>query len=357
MKRVIFFVLLVFVLILVVGCTKEETAPLVEEPIVEEETKEDSKKDEKEEEEVIPEFTNVYPLTGIGTNNEVNQRTIAVMINNHPKARQQTGLTKADVVYEVLAEGNVTRFLAIFQSEMPENIGPVRSARDYYIDLSKGYQAFYICHGFSPEAQAMLKDGVVDSLNGLYHDGTLFKRAKHRKAPHNSYITFENITKGAGKKNYALTQTIDPLPFLTSEEIATITGENGENVRIAYSKSAFSIVEYKYDQEKQKYERYSDEERTEDFETKEPVLIDNLLIVETSHKVVDSVGRRDINLTSGGKAYLLQKGKLQKVEWENKGGRIVPYLNGKVVGLVPGKTWINIVPKLSQDMVSIQVAN
>ena len=78
------------------------------------------------------------------------------MVNNHPKARPQSGLHKADIVYEILAEGDVTRFLPYFQSEKPENIGPVRSARDYYIDLAKGLNALYIAHGYSPEAKKCL---------------------------------------------------------------------------------------------------------------------------------------------------------------------------------------------------------
>ena len=96
------------------------------------------------------------------------------MVNNHPLARPQSGLNKADIVYEIFAEGNVTRFLAIFQSEQPEKIGPVRSARDYYIELAKGYDSLYIAHGNSPEAKKMLDNGYIDNLNGLYYDGTLF---------------------------------------------------------------------------------------------------------------------------------------------------------------------------------------
>ena len=66
----------------------------------------------------------------LGVQQEVEGRAVAVMINNHPAARPQSGLNKADIVYEVLAEGDVTRFLAIFQSEQPDNVGPVRSARE-----------------------------------------------------------------------------------------------------------------------------------------------------------------------------------------------------------------------------------
>ena len=75
-----------------------------------------------------------------------------------------------------------------------------------------------------------------------------------------------------------------------------------------------------------------------------PILLDNIFIIETTHQVVDDKGRRKIDLKSGGKGYLLQKGKVNEVEWVNKDGRIIPVKNDKEVGLIPGKTWVNIIP-------------
>ena len=144
---------------------------------------------------------------------EAEGRAVAVMINNHPLARPQSGLNKADIVYEMLAEGDVTRFLAVFQSEQPENVGPVRSARAYYIELAKGFNSLYIAHGYSPEAKEMLDNGYIDNLNGMVYDGTLFQRASFRKAPHNSYITYDNILKGAKQKGYEMEKAQLPLTF------------------------------------------------------------------------------------------------------------------------------------------------
>jgi Protein of unknown function (DUF3048) N-terminal domain/Protein of unknown function (DUF3048) C-terminal domain len=287
-------------------------------------------------------FEHKFPLTGIETNEPVNQRAVAVMINNHPNARPQSGLHKADLVYEVLAEGNITRFLAIYQSEKPEIIGPIRSARDYYVDLSKGFNAIYICHGWSPEAKEKLEAGEVDSLNGLFYDGTLFWRADFRKAPHNSYISFKNILKGAEEKNYETKQELASLPFLTETE--NLEGEPAEAVTIAYSTKDTEKVEYVYDSSKQKYKRYSGGEQTVDRESSTPILLDNVLIVEMEHQIIDNDGRRGINLTSGGKGYLLQKGIVKEIEWKNVNGRILPFINGEKAGFVPGKTWINIIP-------------
>ncbi len=284
----------------------------------------------------------VFPLTGLPAEKPSDHRVIAVMVNNHPKARPQSGLQKADLVYEALAEGDITRFLALYQSEFPEKVGPVRSARDYYIQLSKGYDALYICHGWSPEARDMLESGETDYLNGLFYDGTLFKRASFRKAPHNSYITFANIEKGAKEKGYSLQEKVEPLPFFTSEQ----KGESAQQIEIAYSHRDYAHVQYKYNPDKKEYFRYSAGEQTIDYDTHAPIVIQNVFVVAAKHTIVDQLGRRDIDLTSGGKGYLFQNGMVKQVEWKNVNGRILPYENGVPVGFVPGKTWINIVPQL-----------
>ncbi|TCL44784.1 DUF3048 family protein [Thermolongibacillus altinsuensis] len=284
-----------------------------------------------------------FPLTGLATDHVPNNRVVAVMINNYPKARPQTGLYKADLVYEVLAEGDITRFLALYQSEEPEKVGPVRSARDYFIDLSNGFDALYICHGWSPKAQQMLQSGAVDYFNGFFYDGTLFKRDPSRKAPHNSYVSFENMKKEAEKKGYRLEGEIKPLPFFENEQM---NGQSVHTIDIFYSKQSYAHVRYTYDGDK--YIRYSGGVQTVDRETKTPIAVQNVFVVEMEHKVVDNEGRRDINLTSGGKAYLFQKGTMQQVEWKNVDGRILPYKDGIPLGFVPGKIWINVVPTLNE---------
>lgn len=299
---------------------------------------------EKKPEAKDQQFPYYFPLTGKGSETQTDGRAVAVMINNHPKARPQSSLQKADIVYELLAEGDITRFLAVFQSEKPGNIGPVRSARPYYIELAKGLDALYIAHGDSPEAKTMMDNGYVDSLNGMAYDGTLFKRASFRKAPHNSYITYENILKGAKLKHYSMKTPPPAFTFLSDEESKHITGDSASSAAVSYfSNSQFRAV-YQYDSQLGKYKRFSGGEQTVDLDTKEPVLLDNILIIEAVHQVVDSVGHRKIDLQTGGNAYLLQKGKVNIVQWENHDGRIVPVKSGKEVPFVQGKTWVNVIP-------------
>ncbi|MFJ5717323.1 DUF3048 domain-containing protein [Neobacillus sp. NPDC093127] len=325
------------ILLLLSGCSHKEK---VKEPVKKEKTV--NKAEEKaEEKQGAPYF---YPLTGIGSETQTKGRAVAVMINNHPKARPQSGLNKADIVYEVLAEGDITRFLAVFQSEKPANIGPVRSARDYYIDLAKGLNALYIAHGWSEEAKKMLEGNYIDNLNGMVYDGTLFKRSSTRKAPHNSYITYDNILKGSEQKKYSLEKSPPAFKFLSEEDSKNVTGDEAQSVKITYSSGGISDSSFEFDAALGKFKRFSGGEQSVDLDTNEPVLLNNIFIIETNHQVIDSVGRRDIDFKSGGKAYLLQMGKVNEVEWANKDGQIVAVKDGKEVPFVPGKTWVNVVP-------------
>lgn len=335
MKKVLGLLGVFFMLMfLLSGCTdnkpkeaakKEKTVPTAVQP---------EKKPEP------PQIT--YPLTGLPAKDGViNRRVVSVMVNNYKLARPQSGLHKADIVYEVLAEGRITRFLAIFQSQTPEVIGPVRSARPYYIELNSGYGGIYIAHGWSPQAKEILQSGVTDYLQGLYYDGTLFKRATFRKAPHNSYIPYENVVKGAKEKDFSLTQDVKPLPFLTKDEEQDIAGEPIQKVTITYGKD--NVVGYVYHPEDGLFHREINGEQAEDRETKTLLTAANVFIVSADHRFIDSYGRRAIDLHKGGPAYLLQKGKLQKVEWKNVDDRILPYKDGEPLKLVPGQTWINII--------------
>lgn len=336
MNRILIIYTFIIACILVIsGCKgdkeivleEEERVPF-EEPVVEE-----------EEVEEVPKYT--YPLIGIGTDDTIDHRPIGVVIENSRDARPQSGLHKADIVYEVLAEGNITRLLAIYQSEIPEIIGPVRSSRDYTIELSKGYDTLYVTHGWSPRAREMLeKERQADYISGIRYDGILFQRVNFRRAPHNSYITYENIIEGANREGYSIIADVEPLPsFLKDDHVPT--GIDASKVEVRYAGTY--TVSYQYNKATENYDRYSNNERTEDRETDIPVTVDNIFIVETTHRVVDNEGRRQIDLTSGGNAYLIQKGIAQEVEWVNRDGRILPVKAGQDVGFKPGKTWINIV--------------
>lgn len=326
------FMVVASVMIIFVACSNDEQA------------ENNGTVDENNESKEKAELANTYPFTGIQTDENVDHRMVGVMVNNHPKARPQSGLSQADIVFEILSEGNTTRLLALFQSEQPEVVGPVRSAREYYFQLADAYEALYVYHGAAGFIDEMIDNQGIEHLNGsLYdNDGTLFKRENFRQAPHNSYVQFPAIKEEATSKAYEMTHTYEALSFL--EENAEVEGEQASQVDISYSDSTYSNVAYEYDTTNETYTRFNGGEQTVELNTEEPIRLHNILIIEAYHEVIDDSGRRAIDLQSEGDAYLLQQGKVQQIKWENRNDRIVPVKDGQVVGFVPGKTWINVVP-------------
>ncbi|MGJ9458376.1 DUF3048 domain-containing protein [Oceanobacillus sp. CF4.6] len=341
--RKLFFVLLAVFVVFLVSCSKEEL------PASDNGTKGNDLGSEKAKTEVPEKMKGnetIFPLTGIETNEKVDNRIISVMVNNHPAARPQSGLSEADIVFEILAEGMITRLLAFYQSEMTDVIGPVRSAREYYFELANRYEALYVYHGAASFVNDMIANRGINYLDGAIYDndGNLFKRESFRKAPHNSYLLLDAVYDKAEDKGYETAVSHEPLEFLANEEVENLSGNPMKHVKIVYSNNPSWIVEYSYDEANGNYSRSSDGEQTVELNSEEPIVLDNVFIVETSHKVIDDAGRRAVDMESGGNAYLIQKGQVQEVQWENKEGRIVPVKDGELVGFVPGKTWINVVP-------------
>lgn len=313
------------------GCSnKEDVEPVTaEDPIVEEE----------------PVVTYPAPFSGKPLEQEATNRPVLVTINNQVEARPQSGLSSADVVYEMLAEGDITRLLALFQSDLPETVGPIRSARSYFIDVAQGLDAFYIAHGYSPEAKQTLSSGVVDNINGMAYDGTLFIRSKDRVAPHNSYMPGENIEKSMEKVNASTHYSKKVAYAFYNDEESVKIGEQATNVHVKYGYADSFNSTYTFSTNTGTYERSNGTSVTTDLLTGEALAISNVLFFEMEHSFVDSYGRRDIDINSGGIAYVAQAGGIRQVEWENRDGLLTAVeLDGSPVKLVPGLTWVHFVP-------------
>ncbi|MCM3639182.1 DUF3048 domain-containing protein [Sporosarcina luteola] len=331
-------------LLLLSACSKKEKAgaeEIVPEP---EEMEEVEMEESGEETEEDGSLRYQAPFTGVLKEEENWTRPVLATINNHPQARPQSGISQADIIYEFMAEGNVTRLLALFQSELPETVGPIRSARDYFIYLSKGMDAFYVAHGYSPDAQKLLANRYVDNVNGMQYDGTLFKRSTDRKAPHNSYITGENIIAAMEKVGASdEIAKVPPFAFHESIEDAKI-GDSTSMIVVRFSSNKDFINTFSYDPETETYNRMVNGILTMDKGNGEQVGLSNIIVMEANHRTIDNVGRQSVDIESGGKAMLFQAGSVKELEWKNVDGFLVPVENGVPAKLVPGKTWIHVIP-------------
>lgn len=325
-------------IIVVSGCSKDEKIVDIVEA--------DEQEAGDAQEEQVETFKYSQPFTGEGIESENTARPILVTINNHPKARPQAGISSADVVYEMLVEADATRYLALFQSKLPENIGPIRSARDYLIEIAGGFDGFYVAHGYSPEAHQMLNKKVVENINGMQYDGIYFERSKDRKAPHNSYISGENLKLGAEKVNATLEmkKKVGMAFYDTIDNVKIGIKANEIHMNYNNSTSPYNSI-YQYDAETGLYAKSSPSKPTLDALTNEQVTIANVLFLEMPHRVIDAESRRELTLTEGGQAFIFQQGMMREVAWKNVNGLLVAIEDdGSEVQLIPGKSWIHLVP-------------
>ncbi|WP_068778219.1 DUF3048 domain-containing protein [Paenibacillus sp. GM2] len=284
------------------------------------------------------------PFTGLPLDEPTTQRPLAIMINNAPAARPQSGLGGADIVYELLMEGGITRLVAIYQSggEVAK-VGPIRSIRPYMIELGESYHGITVHAGASNDAFAILQRQHKEDLDEITNAGPYFWRDKSRKAPHNLYSNVEKLLEGADKRKYSTQDTeIPTYPFRDSSDPGE--GDPATSVEVKFQLEKYK-VSYVYDAESKLYKRFINGEPHKDLDTGEQLTCTNVVILGTDHKVLDDIGHLSINLEMGGDAILLQNGKVIRGTWIRKADDVIRIIKDNVeVPFYPGKTYFNIVP-------------
>lgn len=320
-----------------------------------------------------------FPLTGLFSTGQKEARPIAVMVENSPAARPQSGLGDADVVYEILAEGDITRFAAFYHSRNPVKVGPVRSIRPYYVDVAAAMDAVLVHAGWSQEAMNRVDAGGVDHFDEVYGDRVYYWRSPDRKQPHNLYTSIEGIRRGMDKKQLRSAWTPVQPTFRTGEDrgearmtgvdggngtdrrlggggkaaeaasadasVAAAAGGGGEAVRLPYS--ANYAVSYTYDAASGQYLRRMNGMPHADAETGRQLAAANVLVCRSSHKVTDSAGRRRVDVQGPGSGYVLSGGNVQEAVWQLRDGLVRAYAadGQQEIPLAPGVTWIQFVPE------------
>jgi Type IV secretory pathway, VirJ component len=294
--------------------------------------------------EPTPELAFTAPLTGLKRETAAAARPIAVMINNLKPARPQSGLTNADVVWEVLAEGGITRLVAIFQSTdaLTDAIGPIRSIRPYLIDIGESYGAILAHSGASNDGYDILQHQGKPYLDEISNAGPYFWRSKDRKAPHNLYSELEKLRAGAEKKGYKSDVTVPGYPF--SEQGSTASGEAAASIEIKFLLKDYK-VSYAYDEASGLYKRSINDEPHTDMNNGEQLTAANVVVLGANHKTLDDYGRLAVDLHAGGSAILFQKGKAVSCEWVRSDDNMIRLMkDGAELAFVPGKTFFQIVP-------------
>ena len=295
------------------------------------------------------------------------ERPIAVMIDNHKGAWPQVGLNSAYSVYEIIVEGGETRLMLVMQGKDLDKIGPLRSARHYFLDYALENDAIYVHYGQSPQAKSDIESLSISDINGIYESESLFWRDSSRYAPHNAVTSTANIEKIIEREGFRTTTHQEPvLNYVVEQELDSIEEieqkeeqkmqENQEQqttsqiqdaweVTIPYS--SYNTVKYEFDSETQTYIRYSREKKQVDWETKKEITTKNIIITFMENESIDSYGRQTLYNIKKADGYYITNGKAIPITCEktSRGGKtIYKDLDGNKLKVNDGKTFIQICP-------------
>ncbi|MCI8621518.1 MAG: DUF3048 domain-containing protein [Clostridia bacterium] len=184
---------------------------------------------------------------------DTDTRTIAIVIDNVGDAVPQTGLNEAMIVYQAVAEGGTTRYLAVFKDSKIDQIGPCRSARPYFIDYALENDSIFVHYGGSDKALAEVKSLQIDNANGIESPGKVFSRTNKKKAPHNALVSIKEVWNYAGVKKYRTATNQRNVLNYVVDELELENGIDAVNVNIPYN---IDKVKFVYNAEKKLYERY-----------------------------------------------------------------------------------------------------
>ena len=274
-------------------------------------------------------------------------RPVFVMMDNHSGARPQSGLKEALFVYEMLAEGNITRYMAVFTGTGDYEVGPIRSARPYFINRALEYDGLYVHVGGSPQAFADLSKLKVADIDGLSAGKNIFWRRSHKKIPHNMYSTLNAIRKDADRKKYRIEPEFD-VP-LYAKTAAPPSEDQTSSVRLVYRQGSSGYASgYLYDDEVKAYSRQVNGAAHVDELDKTPLMVTNVIIQTVRTKTVDNEGRLIMDDVGSGHGWYMSMGARIPIQWEKADRRaqtIYKTEEGTPLQLNPGVTWIQVVPQ------------
>ncbi|MCA9349079.1 DUF3048 domain-containing protein [Candidatus Saccharibacteria bacterium] len=287
------------------------------------------------------------PLTGMLVENESDTKRpiTGIMIENSVGVRPQSGLLEAGVVFEADAEGGITRLLALYQEGQPDYIGPVRSARPYYVEWLAPFDAFYVHVGGDIAGKAAISKYIQSGRNlDQYVYGSSFSRISSRIAPHNVYTDFTRLDKLEGKA----TSDFEPWPRKDEEPVETSTASS---IDMTISSPSYN-PSYTYDKKTNSYLRFygntpHSDERTGDQINPKVVIA---MQVDKQYYNAKDGPRTDYTTVDSGKVWVFQDGQVIEGRW-SKSSESEQILfndsNGAEIVFNRGQTWITAVSKVA----------
>lgn len=285
------------------------------------------------------------PLTGnlVEKESDTKQPVTGVMIENSPEARPQSGLKDAGVVFEAICEGGITRFLALYQSEKPQLLGPVRSVRMYYLDWATGFNASIAHVGGNDDVLNRLAGGGYRNLDQFSY-GDSYWRTSDRYAPHNMYTSFTELDK-INQANGYTSSNYTPFPRTDGKPAETLTAKS---INVTISSSLFDSS-YIYNTTSNSYDRFQAGEAHVDSDGRQisPTTVIGMFINENTISVPVNGSEEQLETIGSGRAVIFQNGTATEATWSKTSESTqisFTDINGLSIPLVRGQTWITAIP-------------
>ncbi len=371
MKKITLWILLLMTALLMIGCNKATTEDGVINEI--EDDADTSILPTQPPVEVLPTVT-ITPeepdlnhageirsyLTGLWVKEEIGKkRPLAIQFSNFKTVANQSGIGQADIVYECIVEGGITRLLGIGENYTGDRIGSVRSSRHYFVSIADEYDAIYIHYGKTKYAKSKINKLGIDTLAGEGGIGTtVFYRDNKLKAPHNAFASLEGILAGIEKMEYEVQYAEGYAPHYSFyNEDTDLTVGTGAN-KLTLDFSGYTAPYFEYNASDKLYYRYQFGDKHIDKVTGEQLSFKNIIIQFVKEWDIDKNDYQTMDLEdASGTGYYITNGKAVPITWKkNEADRWMRYYNeaGEELSINPGKTYITLFPKDRPEDVEIE---
>jgi len=285
----------------------------------------------------------ISPITGLKCEN-YNRRPIAVMLATDPITRPLSGISQADLIIEMPVTNTITRLMAVYLCEDPEEIGSVRSARHDFISLALGLNAIYSHWGGSHFALDKLDAGIINNIDALKDFYKAYYRKSDLVAPHNGFTSMEGLLNSVEKFGYSLENNFQGYPH---KEISNFKAQISKG-KLIIGYSGHYKIDYEYNSETNTYLRWRGGEKEIDRNNNQQVEVNVIAIMRADSRMIEPPDYNDVDIEGEGEAIIYQNGEEIKGIWKKRGS----YSNSKLyfldslgeeIEFTPGKIWIEIV--------------
>lgn len=336
-KRKLFFIVVSIIVLAVAGILFWKSSKSVE---INNSNQEPENKTEKK--------RGISSITGIECEN-YNQRPIAVMLAEDPITRPLSGVAAADLVIEMpVITGSITRMMAVFQCDLPDEIGSVRSARHDFIPLALGLDAIYVHWGGSHFALDKLDAGIIDNLDAMKDPYAVFFRKSGIEAPHNGFTSSERILNAAEKSKYKTGDNFSGYPHLDDAKVKI-----QQKGKLTISYGGPYRVYFEYNPQTNSYKRWRADQREIDKNSGNQVEASVVVVMRAESRMIEPPNYNEVQIEGTGEAKIYQNGEEIKGYWEKKGtysnSKMTFFdVSGKEIKFTPGKIWIEVIEPIQE---------